>query len=64
MIVTILILIAIIILTIISIKKNPLKKGKDIFSIYDNSFSYRLVGIVIAGIIAFIIYLFQKTNGG
>jgi hypothetical protein len=60
MIVTILILIAFVILTVVIIKNNPLKKGKDIFSTYDNFFIYRLIGIVIAGIIAFIIYLFQK----
>ena len=60
MIVTILVLIAFIILTVVIIKSNPLKKGKDIFSTYDNFFIYRLIGIVIAGIIGFIIYLFQK----
>jgi hypothetical protein len=61
MIVTILVLIAFIILTVVIIKNNPLKKGKDIFSTYDNFFIYRLIAIVIAGIIGFIIYLFQKT---
>lgn len=60
MIVTILVLIAFIILTIVSLKNDPLKKVKNVFDLYDNSFSYRLVGIVIAGIIGFIIYLFQK----
>lgn len=61
MIVTILVLIAFIILTIVSLKNDPLKKVKNVFDLYDNSFSYRLVGIVIAGIIGFIIYLFQKN---
>lgn len=60
MIVTILVLIAFVILTIISIKKDPIKKVKNIYDLYDNSFSYNLIGIVIAGIIAFIIYLFKK----
>ena len=58
--VTILILIAFIILTVVIIRNNPLKKGKDVFSTYDNFFTYRLIGIVIIGIIAFIIYLFQR----
>lgn len=57
---TILILIAFIILTVVIIRNNPLKKGKDVFSTYDNFFTYRLIGIVIIGIIAFIIYLFQR----
>ena len=64
MILPILVLIAFIILTVVIVKNNPLKKGKDIFSIYDNFFIYRLIGIIIAGIIGFIIYLFQKPNGG
>jgi hypothetical protein len=54
------ILMAIIILTVISIKKNPLKKVKNVFDIYDNSSYYNLIGIVITVIIAFIIYLFKK----
>ena len=60
MIVTILILIVFIILTIVSIKNDPIKKVKNIFDVYDNSTIYRLAGIIIATIIGFIIYLFQK----
>ena len=60
MILTILILIVLIILTIVSIKNYPIKKVKNIFDVYDNSSIYNLIGIVIAAIIGFIIYLFQK----
>jgi hypothetical protein len=61
MIIPILILIAFVILTVISIKNDPIKKVKNIYDLYDNSFSYRLIGIVIAGVVGFIIYLFKKT---
>jgi preprotein translocase subunit Sss1 len=54
------ILIVFLILTIVSVKNNPIKKVKNIFDVYDNSSTYNLLGIVIAGIIGFIIYLFQK----
>ena len=60
MILTILILIVFIILTKVSIKNDPIKKVKNIFDVYYNSSIYNLVGIVIAAIIGFIIYLFQK----
>ena len=60
MIITILILIAFVILTVISLKNDPIKKVKNIYDLYDNSFSYRLIGIVVIIIISFIIYLFQK----
>ena len=39
MIITILILIAFLILTVISIKNDPIKKVKNIYDLYDNSFS-------------------------
>lgn len=62
MIVTILFLAVLIIGAILVIKNTAIKKGKDIFSIYDNSFSYRFIGIVVVVIISFIIYLFNLPN--
>jgi hypothetical protein len=62
MIVTILFLAALIIGAILVIKKTTIKKGKDIFSIYENSFFYRFIGIVVVVIISFIIYLFNRPH--
>ena len=45
---------------VIYLKKNPLKKGNDIFSIYDNSFTYRLIVFIIFVVVAYAIYIFQK----
>ena len=42
------------------IKKSDLKSGKDIFTIYHNSFFYRLVGILIAGLIAVLIVIIKR----
>lgn len=62
MIVTILFLAALIIGAILVIKNTTIKKGKDIFSIYENSFFYRLIGFVVVVIISFIIYLFKRPH--
>ena len=43
------------------IKKRDLKTGKDIFTIYNNSFFYRLVGILIVILIALVIVIIKRT---
>lgn len=55
-------LLILIVLGIIFLKNNPLEKGKDIFTIYNNSFSYRLIAIIFFILLAIIIYIFQKTR--
>jgi uncharacterized protein HemY len=62
MIITILFLAVLFIAAILVIKNTSLKKGKDIFSIYDNSFFYRFIGFVVVVIISFIIYLFNRPH--
>jgi hypothetical protein len=43
------------------IKKSDLKSGKDIFTIYHNSFFYRLVGILIATLLALLIVIIKRS---
>ena len=49
------------IILFVVIKKSDLKSGKDIFTIYDNSFFYRLVGILIAILIALLIVIIKRS---
>jgi hypothetical protein len=43
------------------IKKSDLKSGKDKFTIYHNSFFYRLVGILIATLLALLIVIIKRS---
>lgn len=56
------VLLIFIVLGVIYLKNNPFKKGKDIFSIYSNSFSYRLIAIIFFILLAIIIFIFQKAR--
>ena len=58
----VIVLLIFIVLGIIYLKNNPIKKGKDIFSIYNNSFSYRLIAIIFFILLAIIIFIFQKAQ--
>ena len=54
-------LIIVAVILFLVIKKRDLKTGKDIFTIYNNSFFYRLVGILIVILIALVIVIIKRT---